>query len=239
MADTHLLRIGVLLIAGALAGCNKGPTAPAAVTGPVNPGGSNAVITYALSGTISETGGGSIGGVYLTTDRGKSATTDEHGQYRIEGLSGHVSVRLQKPGFEPGWTGAILDRDQVANGAIQREIHIGPDQSMEVTVFRDDDEHDLAYALCPGPCKKIRSAGPGGTLISIRARARDESRRVCLLVDGGPPHHAMPTCSAAEVTATTTLFFNGGEFQFYVSFADGYREGAQSVEVSVMLGTKP
>ena len=29
----------------------------------------------------------------------------------------------------------------------------------------------------------------------------------------------MPTCSAAEVTATTTLFYAGGEFQIYVSFA--------------------
>ena len=62
---------------------------------------------------------------------------------------------------------------------------------------------------------------------------------MCLLVDGGPPHHAMPTCSAAQVIATTTLFYAGGEFQFYVSFGDGYREGTQNVEVSVTLATKP
>ena len=113
-----------------------------------------------------------------------------------------------------------------------------PGENTEVTVFRDDDEHDLAYAFCPGPCKKIRTTGPGGTEISIRVRARDESRRVCLLVDGGPPYHVMPTCSAAEVIATTTLFY-AGEFQFYVSFGDGYHEGSQSVEVSVTLATKP
>ena len=45
-------------------------------------------------------------------------------------------------------------------------------------------------------------------------------------------------CSAAELTATTTLFY-AGEFQIYVSFGDGYREGSQSVVVSVTLGTQP
>ena len=227
MTSTLFLRIGPLLVAGALASCDKAPTSP------------TPVVTHILSGTISETGGGPIGGVSLTTDRGKAATTDEHGEYRIDGLAGVVNVRFGKLGYESGQSGALLDRDQVVNGVIQRAIQLAPGETTEITVFRDDDDYDLAYARCPGPCKKIRVTGPGGTVISIRARARDASRRVCLLVDGGPPHNAMPTCSAAEVTATTTLFYGGGEFQIYVSFADGYREGTQSVEVSVTLGTKP
>ena len=240
MTSTRFLRVGPLLIAAALVGCNKGPTAPSPAAGPPNPARpANPAVAHTLAGTISETGSGPIGGVSVTTDRGKAAITDEHGRYRIEGLSGPVNVTLQKLGYEPGSSAATLDRDQVVDGALQRAILIRPGESAEVTVFRDDDEHDLAYALCPGPCKKIRSSGPGGTIISIRARARDESRSVCLLVDGGPPHHAMPTCSAAEVTLTTTLFFNGGHFEFYVTFGDGYREGIQSVEVSVILGTKP
>jgi hypothetical protein len=234
MTDTFFVRMAPLLVVGVLTGCD-GPTAPTSVAGPTTPAG-----THTLAGTISETGAGPIGGVSLTTDRGKSAVTDEHGQYRIEGLSGHVGVALEKPGYEPYFGfGAIMDRDRVVDGAIQRTIQIAPGERTEITVFRDDHDYDLAYAWCPGPCKKIRTAGPGGTVISIRARARDESRSVCLLVDGGPPHFAMPNCRAAEVTATTTLFDAGGEFQIYVSFGDGYREGTQSVEVSVTLGTQP
>ena len=165
--------------------------------------------------------------------------TDEHGQYRIEGLSGHVSVTLEKPGYEPSFGfGAIMDRDRVVDGAIQRTIRMAPGERTEITVFRDDPDYDLAYAACSAPCKRIRTAGPGGTVISIRARARGESRSVCLLVDGGPPHFANPTCSATEVTATTTLYA-AGEFQFYVRFGDGYREEIQSVEISVKLGTQP
>ena len=176
----------------------------------------------------------------MTTDRGTTAITDENGQYRIDGLSGHVSMTVRKPGYETAFgLGAIMDRDQVADLAVQRTIRIAPGERAEITVFSDDPDYDLAYALCSGPCKMIRTAGPGGTLISIRARARDETRSVCLLIDGGPPHFANPTCSATEVTATTTLYYGGGEFQFYVKFGDGYREGSQSVEVSVTLGTQP
>ena len=224
-----------LLLVVALSSCSNGPTAPSPAAGTANPPG-----THKLSGTISETGGGAVGGVSLTTDRGKTAITDEHGQYRIDGLSGHVSVTLEKPGYEPSFGfGAIVDRDRVVDGAIQRTIQMAPGESTEITVFRDDPDYDLAYAACSAPCKMIRTAGPGGIVISIRARARDESRSVCLLVDGGPPHFANPTCSAAEVTATTTLFHGGGEFQFYLKFGDGYREGTQSVDVSVTLGTQP
>ena len=226
MTNTRFLRIGPLLIAGALAGCNNGPTSPASVA------------THTLSGTISEAGAGPIGGVSLTTDRGKAAITDEHGQYRIDGLSGLVNLTFTKSGYESEQSAAILDRDQVVNGTIRRVIHIAPGEITEVTVFRDDPDYDLAYAWCPGPCKKIQVTGPGGTAIFIRARARDKSRQVCLLVDGGPPYRAMPTCSTAEVNATTSLL-KDAEFQIYVSFGDGYREGTQSVEVSVMLGTKP
>ena len=237
MNNTLFLSIGPLLIAGALAGCNKGPTAPSSDANPLNP--ARPAVTYTLSGKISESGAGPLGGVSLTTDRGKVAITDERGQYRIEGLSGFVSMTLEKPGYESGRSAALLGGDQVVNGAIQRAIHIAPGERTEVTVFRDDDDYDLAYAWCPGPCKKIQSTGPGGTVISIRTRARDEGRIVCLLVDGGPPHDAMPRCSAAEVTATTTLFYGGGDFQIYVSFGDGYREGTQNMEVSLTLGTKP
>ena len=176
----------------------------------------------------------------MTTDRGTTAITDENGQYRIDGLSGHVSMTVRKPGYETAFgLGAIMDRDQVADLAVQRTIRIAPGERAEITVFSDDPDYDLAYALCSGPCKMIRTVGPGGTLISIRARARDETRSVCLLIDGGPPHFANPTCSAREVTATTTLFYDGGDLQFYVKFGDGYREGTQSVEVSVTLGTQP
>ncbi len=179
-------------------------------------------------------------GVILTTDRGQKAVSDRMANIEFEGLSGHVSVKLEKPGYEPFFGfGAIVDRDRVVDGAIQRTIQMAPGDRTEITVFRDDPDYDLAYAACSAPCKMIRTAGPGGTVISIRARALDESRSVCLLVDGGPPHFSNPTCSIAEVTATTTLFFSGGEFQFYVSFAGGYREGSQSVEVSVTTGTQP
>ena len=223
-----------LLIVVVLSSCSNGPTAPSRATGTTNPPG-----THTLSGTISESGGGAVGGVSLTTDRGTSAITDENGQYRIQGLSGQVNVALAKPGYETFRFSAILHRDGVENAVIQRTIGIAPGERAEITVFRDDPDYDLGYAVCSHPCKMIRTAGPGGTLISIRARARDETRSVCLLVDGGPPHIANPTCSATEVTATTTLFHGGGEFQFYVKFGDGYREGTQSVEVSVTLGTQP
>jgi len=234
VTHTFFVRMAPLLLVVVLSSCTNGPTAPSPATGIANPPG-----THTLSGTISKTGGGAVGGVSLTTDRGKTAITDEHGQYRIDGLSGHVSVTLEKPGYEPSFGfGAIVDRDRVVDGAIQRTIQMAPGESTEITVFGDDPDYDLAYAACSAPCKMIRTAGPGATVISIRARARDESRSVCLLVDGGPPHFANPTCSAAEVTTTTTLFF-GGEFQFYVRFGDGFREGAQSVEVSVTLGAQP
>ena len=137
MTNTLFLRIGPLLIAGALAGCNKGPTSPTPVA------------TYTLSGTISETGGGPIGGVSVITNRGKAAVTDQDGHYGIEGLSGLVNLTFTKSGYESGRSGALLDRDQVANGLIQRAIQIAPGQSTEITVFRDDHDYDLAVRLVP------------------------------------------------------------------------------------------
>jgi hypothetical protein len=235
---THMLfgRLATLLTLGVLTACSNAVTAPTPAAGTANRPG-----THTLSGTISETGGGAaVAGVSLTTDRGKTAITDQNGQYRIDGLSGQVIVALHKPGYETAsGVSATLDRDRVADLAVQRTIRIAPGERTEITVFLDDPDYDLAYAACSAPCKMIRTAGPGGTLISIRARARDESRSVCLLVDGGPPYFANPTCSATEVTATTTQFYAGGEFQFYVKFGDGYREGTQIVEVSVTLGTQP
>ena len=65
--------------------------------------------------------------------------TDEHGQYRIDGLAGVVNVRFEKRGYESGRSGALLDRDQVVNGVIQRAIQLAPGESTEITVFRDDD----------------------------------------------------------------------------------------------------
>ena len=228
MTATLFDRMALLLMIGVFTACSDGPTGPTANG------------THTLSGTISATGGGSLEGVVLTTDRGQKAMTDANGQYRIQGLSGLVNVALGKAGYETyfGFS-EVLDRDRIVNAVIQRTIRLAPGERTEITVFRDDPDYDLAYAACSAPCKMIRTVGAGGTAISIRARALDESRSVCLLVDGGPPHFSNPTCSIAEVTATTTLFFSGGEFQFYVTFADGYREGSQSVEVSVTQGTRP
>ena len=69
MTNTLLLRIGPLLIAAALAGCNKGPTAPPPVADPANPGGGNPVVTHTPPARSRKPGGGPIGGVSLTTDR--------------------------------------------------------------------------------------------------------------------------------------------------------------------------
>ena len=230
VTDTLLVRMAFLLIVVVPSSCSNGPTAPSPATATANPPG-----THTLSGTISETGGGAVGGVSLTTDRGKTAITDENGQYRIDGLSGHVSVTLRKPGYEPSFGfGAIVDRDRVVDGAIQRTIQMAPGERTEIAVFRDDPDYDLAYAWCSAPCKRIRVSAPG--TISIRARARDENRNVCLLADGGFPDVARTNCNVAEVT--TSLPY-AGELSIFVSFADGYREGAQSVEISVTLATQP
>jgi hypothetical protein len=210
---------------GVFTACSNGPTGPTANG------------THTLTGTISATGGGALEGVMLTTDRGQKTVTDRNGQYRIPSLAGHVSVALGKEGYETGFLGSVLDRDLIVNAAIQRTIRLAFGERTEITVFRDDPDYDLAYAACSAPCKMIRTAGAGGTGISIRARALDESRNVCLLVDGGPPYLANPTCRLGEVTFTMTLIF-GGEFQFYVRFGDAYQEGSQSVEVSVTDGNK-
>ena len=228
-------RVASLLSVVVFSSCSNGPTAPSPATGTANPLG-----THTLSGTILATGGGAIEGVALTTDRGKNAVTDENGQYRIQGLSGLVNVALGRAGYETSFGfSEFLDRDHIVNAVIQRTIQMAPGDRTEITVFRDDPDYDLAYAVCSAPCKRIRTAGPGGTLISIRARARDEARSVCLLVDGGPPYFSNPTCSTTEVTATAMSLLGGGEFQFYVKFGDGYREGSQGVEVSVTVGTQP
>ena len=214
-------------MAGVFTACSDGPTGPTANG------------RHTLSGTISATGGGALEGVLLTTDRGQKAVTDANGQYRMQGVSGLVTAVLGKAGYETGHLGSeILDRDLIVNAAIQRTIRMAFGERTEITVFRDDPDYDLAYAACSAPCKMIRTAGGVSTGISIRARALDESRNVCLLVDGGPPFLSNPTCRLGDVTFTMAVIFSG-EFQFYVRFADGYRDGSQGVEVSVTPGTQP
>jgi hypothetical protein len=220
-------RMALLLMVGLFTACSGGPTGPTANG------------THTLTGTISATGGGALEGVVLTTDRGQKAVTDQNGQYRIPSLAGHVSVALGKEGYETSFGfSEFFDRDRIVNAAMQRMIRLPFGERTEITVFRDDPDYDLAYAACSAPCKMIRTAGGAGTGISIRARALDETRNVCLLVDGGPPYLSNPTCRLGDVTFATALTF-GGEFQFYVRFADGYREGSQSVEVSIAPATHP
>ena len=220
-------RLVLLLMVGVFTACSDGPTGPTANG------------THTLTGTISATGGGAVEGVALTTDRGQKAVTDQNGRYQIQGLAGLVNVALGKAGYETTFGfSEVLDRDRTVDAVIQRTIRMAFGERTEITVFRDDPDYDLAYAACSAPCKMIRTVGGGRTGISVRARALDESRNVCLLVDGGPPFLSNPTCRPGDVTFTMALIF-AGEFQFYVRFADGYREGSQGVEVSVTQETEP
>jgi hypothetical protein len=196
--------LGVVTIVGLLWGCggSRGTTtsssaSPAAAIEP-------SASPFALEGTIKERGAGPLSGVNVTArfrrvppdqnTRKILTTTNEAGQFRIEGLTEATILDFEKAGYEGSWSARALDRNTRLNVMLDRIIRIEANGSVAATIWGDDDVWDEAFGnLCHSPCRLIHLETGGPGTITAQLQPVYEAHRLGLYIDiPGPGGRSVP-----------------------------------------------
>jgi len=185
----------VIVVLASACGAPVGPTPPA------DRGTDSA--TFAITGTVRQSGEGSpLEGVsveawrvpptsppFMTTAAAAETTTNGQGAYRLDGLTGTISLRVHKAGYEPAPEDFFVAGDAPANVTLQLALVVPLGATTVANLNPDDPRHTIAadvhgFLSCEAPCRIIRVVNAVPGRLRLRIRFLDEPEDLGVLVEG-------------------------------------------------------